>query len=135
MRKTAAHLGMVLSRTAFSTCKACVIGKAKQHNIPKETIGEKVTIFNGRVGHDFAKIKAPEELKVSISKLNWHSLVDEALGFKQSKFFETKGGIIPYMCKLMYAESNEGIQFKSCTKTMLVKRLSGRDCQGQGFIS
>jgi hypothetical protein len=35
--KTAAQLGMVLSRTAFSTCIACAIGKAKQHNISKET--------------------------------------------------------------------------------------------------
>jgi hypothetical protein len=27
--KTAAQLGMVLSRTAISTCKACALGKAK----------------------------------------------------------------------------------------------------------
>jgi hypothetical protein len=81
--KTAAQLGMVLSRTAFSACKACVIGKAKQCNIPNKTLGEKATIFNGRVGHDLAKIKAPEELKlkVTISKPNWHILVDEELGF------------------------------------------------------
>ncbi len=106
--KTAAQLGMVLSRTAFSTHKACVIGKVKQCNIPKETFGEKATIFNGRVGHDLAKIKAPEELKVTISKLNWRILVDEASRFKQSKFFETKGGIIPYMCKLIFAEVKQG---------------------------
>jgi hypothetical protein len=51
IQKTAAQLGTVLSRTAFSTCKACAIRKAKQCNIPKETLGEKATIFNGRVGH------------------------------------------------------------------------------------
>ncbi len=39
-----------------------------------------------------------------ISKPNWHILVDKASGFKQSKFFETNSGIIPYMCKLMFAE-------------------------------
>jgi hypothetical protein len=99
---------MVLSRTAFSTCKACAIGNAKQHNIPKETLGEKAPIFNGKVGHDLAKIKAPEELKMTISKPNWHVLADEASGFKQSKFFEIKGGIIPYMCKLMFAEVKQG---------------------------
>jgi hypothetical protein len=57
------------------------------------------------VGLDLAKIKAPEELQVTISKPNWHILVDEASGFKQSRFFETKSGIIPYMCKLMFAEA------------------------------
>jgi hypothetical protein len=99
---------MVLSRTAFSTCKACAIRKAKECNIPKESLGEKTTIFNGRVGHDLAKIKAPEEIKATISKPNWHILVDEASGFKQSKFFETKGGIIPYMCKLMFVDVKQG---------------------------
>jgi hypothetical protein len=49
-----------------------------------------VTIFNGRVGHDLAKIKAPEELQVTISKPNWHILVDEASGFKQSNFLKPK---------------------------------------------
>ncbi len=49
-----------------------------------------MTIFNGRVGHDLAKIKAPEELQVTISKPNWHILVDEASGFKQSNFLKPK---------------------------------------------
>jgi hypothetical protein len=94
---------MVLSRTAFSTCKACAIRKVKQRNIPKETLGTKATILN-----ELAKTNAPEELKVTISKPNWHILVDEALGFKQSKFFETKCAIIPYMCKLIFAEVKQG---------------------------
>jgi hypothetical protein len=102
--KTASQLGMVLSRAAFSTCKACAIEKAKRCNITNETLGEKATIFNGRVDNALAKIKAPEELKVTTSKPNWHILVDEASGFEQSKFFETKGGIKPYMCKLIFAE-------------------------------
>jgi hypothetical protein len=44
--KTAAQLGMALSRTAFSTCKACAIRKVKQCNIPNKTLGERATIFN-----------------------------------------------------------------------------------------
>jgi hypothetical protein len=47
--KDLAQLRMVLSRTAFFKCKACAIGKAKQHNIPKKTLEEKAAIFNGRV--------------------------------------------------------------------------------------
>jgi hypothetical protein len=34
--KIAVQLKMELSRTAFQTCEACAIGKAKQRNIPKE---------------------------------------------------------------------------------------------------
>jgi hypothetical protein len=58
--KIAAQLGMKLSRTGFQTCEACAIRNAKQRNIPKEALREKATIFNGRVGHDILKIKAPE---------------------------------------------------------------------------
>ncbi len=97
--KIVAQLGMDLSRTGFQTCEACAIGKAKQCNIPKETSREKATIFNGRVGHNLLKIKAPEGMEVTINKSNWHIMVDEAMGFKRSAFFKTKAGIIEYMCQ------------------------------------
>jgi hypothetical protein len=100
-RKIAAQLEMELSRTGFQTCEACAIGKAKQHNIPKEALREKATIFNGRVGHNLSKIKAPEGMEVTINKSNWHLMIDKATGFKRSAFFETKAGIIEYMCQTM----------------------------------
>jgi hypothetical protein len=103
--KIAAHLGMELSRTTFQTCESCAIGKAKQHNIPKEVLGEIATIFNGRVGRDLSKIKAPEGMKVTINKSNWHMMVYEATGFKRSAFFQTKDGIINYMCKMMHSNA------------------------------
>jgi hypothetical protein len=85
------------------------------------------------MGHDFAKIKAPEELKVTISNLNWHILVDEALRFKRSKFFETRGGIIPYLCKLMFTEIKQGHpiqvlrQDNAGEKVKFVKTAKGMD--------
>ncbi len=54
-RKTAAQLGMELSRTGFTMCESCAIGKAQQRNVPIESLGEKATIFNGK--HDLSKIK------------------------------------------------------------------------------
>jgi hypothetical protein len=84
--KIAAQLGMELSRTAYQTCEECTIRKAKQHNIPKEALGEKATIFNGRVGHDLSKIKAPEGMEVTINKSNWHMMVDIATGFTRGAF-------------------------------------------------
>ncbi len=69
-RKIVAQLEMDLSRTAFQTCKACAIGKAKQRNIPKEASIEKATIFNGRLGHNLLKIKVPEGMEVTVNKSN-----------------------------------------------------------------
>jgi hypothetical protein len=66
-RKTAAQLGMELFRTGFATYESCAIGKAQQGNVPKESLGEKATTFNGRVGHDLSKIKVPEGLDVTIN--------------------------------------------------------------------
>ncbi len=99
---------MELSRTAFQTCKASAIGKAKHRNIPKEALREKATIFNQRVGHNLLKITT-EGMEVTINKSNWHSImVDEATGFKRSAFFETKDGIIEYMCQTMHSEALRG---------------------------
>jgi hypothetical protein len=71
------------------------IAKVKQRNVPKGTSGEnKATELNSQVFHGLAKIKVPEELgEIKIAKSNWHSLVDEAMEFKQSAFFKTEGGV------------------------------------------
>jgi hypothetical protein len=106
--KIAAQPGKELSRTGFQTCKAWAIGKVKQHNILKEASREKATIFNGRVGHKLLKIKAPEGMEVTINKSNWHIIVDKAMGFKRSAFFETKAGIIEYICQTMHSKALQG---------------------------
>jgi hypothetical protein len=73
---------MELSWTGFATCESCAIGKAQQRNVPKESLGEKATTFNGRVGHDLSKIKAPEGLDVTIINPNWPIMADQLSGFK-----------------------------------------------------
>jgi hypothetical protein len=93
------------------TCLQIIhIAKAKQGNIPNETSGEnRATEFNSQVFHHLAKIKVPEQLgEIDISKSNWHTQVDESMGFKQSTFFETKGGVIQNMCKYMHSEKECG---------------------------
>ncbi len=107
-RKITAQLRMELSRTGFQTSEACAIGKSKQRNIPKEASKEKVTIFNGRVGHNLSMIKALEGMEVTINKSNWHIIIDKAMGFKKSTFFETKAGVIEYMCQTMHSKALQG---------------------------
>jgi hypothetical protein len=121
--KIAAQLGLELSRTEFQTFGACAIGKAKQCNILKEALREKATIFNRRVGHDLSKIKALDGMEVTINKSNWHIMVDKAMGFKRSTFFETKAEIIEYMCQTI-PRLYEGIQSKFCAQIMQERMLS-----------
>ncbi len=122
--KTAAQLGIELSWTGFATCESCAIGKAQQRNVPKESLEEKATTFNGRVGHDLSKIKVPEGLDVTVNKPNWHIMDDQSSGFKQSNFFMTKNEIINYIVRSCTQKLSEGTQFKSCAKIMLEKMLS-----------
>jgi hypothetical protein len=132
-RKIAAQLGMELSRTGFAMCESCAIGKAQQRNVPKESSGEKVTTFNGRVGHDLSKIKVPKRLDVTINKPNWHIMVNQSLGFKQSNFFLTKNEIINYMCQTMHSEAEQGYQIRilhqdnAGENVKLVKMAKGKD--------
>ncbi len=132
-RKIAAQLGLILSRTGFQTCEACAIGKAQQRNISKEATGDKATTFNGQVGHDLSKIKAPEGMTVQIHKSNWHVLVDEMSGFKRSAFFETKSCMIDYMCNLMHSEAEHGYpirvlrQDNAGENVKLIKTAKGKD--------
>ncbi len=100
--------GNVTFQDCISDLKACAIGKAKQCNIPKEVSREKVTTFNGRVGQDLTKIKAPQGMEVTSNKSNWHIMVDKATGFKRSTFFETKAGITEYMCQTILSEALRG---------------------------
>jgi hypothetical protein len=102
-----AQLGMELSRTAFQTVKHVQLERQKSAKLPRK-LREKATIFNGRVGHHLLKIRAPEGMKVTINKSNWHMMVDNSTGFKRSAFFETKNGIIEYMCQTMHFKALRG---------------------------
>jgi hypothetical protein len=104
-RKTALQLGMNLLRGTLPVCESCVIAKARQRNVPKETSEEnKAQEYNGQCLHNIAMIKVPEKMEgIMISKPNWHILIDETLGFKQSKFHIMKGAIIPDTCQYMHS--------------------------------
>jgi hypothetical protein len=76
--------------------------EGKKMNVVQESEGEKAQVFNGRVFHDIAIVKADEESgKKLCKKVVWHICVDELVGFKQSKFFTVKNKMPEYMCELM----------------------------------
>ena len=76
---------MALSRGSLAVCESCAMAKAQQRNVPKVVDDEhKAKEFSGRVMHDLAKIKVPEEdgyADATINKINWHLLVNEVTKF------------------------------------------------------
>ncbi len=109
-RKMALQLGMNLSRVKLPVCESHAIAKARQRNVPKETSEEnKTQEYNGQCFYNIATIKVPEKMKgITISKPNWHILIDEVLGINQSKIHIMKGAIIPDMCQYMHSEKERG---------------------------
>ena len=49
-------------------CQACNEVKAKQKDLPKESINDKATDPNGRVYYDLSTVKAPVDASVVIGK-------------------------------------------------------------------
>ena len=61
--------------------------------------------------HNLAKIRVPdsEEFKdMTINKSNRQLIVDKVTKLKMSKFFETKGGMIPYLAEFMHGKKEHG---------------------------
>ncbi len=118
----------------FTYMQGCAIAKVNQRNIPKGISDSKATKFNGWIYHNLAKIKVPEEFEgVTITKSNWHILVDEATKFKWSIFFETKGGIIKDFPKYMQEELMQGHLIKILRQdnakenVAVIKMAQGKD--------
>jgi hypothetical protein len=134
-RKTALQLGMNLLRGMLPVCESCAVAMARQRNVPKKTSEEnKVQKYNGQCFHDIATIKVLEKMEgITISKPNWHILIDEALEFKQRKFHVTKGAIIPDMCQYMHSEKERGYpiqilrQVNARENVVLIKIAKGKD--------
>jgi hypothetical protein len=70
---------------------------------------------------------------IKTSKPNWHILIDEALGFKQSKLHIKKGGIVPDMCQYMHSEKERGYPIQILRQdnmkenVALIKIAKGKD--------
>ena len=70
---------------------------------------------------------------MQIHKSNWHITVDEMSVFKRSAFFETKSGMIDYMCNLMHSEAKHGYPIQvlhhdnTGENVKLIKTAKGKD--------
>jgi hypothetical protein len=106
--RTAAALGMLITRGALKTCESCAIAKAKQKNMNNESKGEKADKYNGRVYHDIATVKESKNDKLLGQRMVWHITAKETVNFKRSRFFVAKSNMPKDMCTFMQQEKLRG---------------------------
>ena len=98
-REIARALGFEITNGTMKPCDACAAAKAKQKNLPTGRNHIPSKISNERMHLDIATIKAPEHMKINVSKPHWRILVDEKVQMKISDFYATKNGMIEPTCE------------------------------------
>ena len=90
-------------------CKACSVGKVEQFTINKHMKdSKKATRAGKRIFSDLVIIKAPQDSDITINNKNWHIVVDQYTGYKESEFYCTKSAFVELMCKKFSKWKNNG---------------------------
>jgi hypothetical protein len=83
-------------------CKACTKAKAKQKNVPKINETQvRATKFGERIYSDLSMVKHVDG-GPSITKPNFHIMVDEATRLKFSSFYDTKNSMVEPTCEMFH---------------------------------
>ncbi len=80
-------------------CNTCVAGKAKQNNVPKDSLHQVTTVNAARVFLDIVQVNGPEK-GPTVTKPNWWIIVDERTQLKFSDFFNSKRNMVEPTCEL-----------------------------------
>ena len=113
MTQSAAKLmGWVLTGS-WKPCKSCMVVKAKQKNVPKETEHTKAVKGENHIFLDIATIKNAKD-GPPVSNPNWWIMVDERTGMKFSKFYASKVAMVEPMCKQWHKWTTVGLAAKFC---------------------
>ena len=72
IRKTAKEIGWVLTRGVLKTCEHCMMSKAKQNNVKKESVAKKATMQGHHLYLDLSKVtvKSGTSKNVTINQDN-----------------------------------------------------------------
>ena len=113
-RKSAAHLGIELTRGTLEPCLACSAAKAKQKNITKHAEEKsKATEIGERLFTDIATVKAPMGVKADKSgRPQWRIIVDEKSKMKFSGFFPKKSDMVEPTCEIFQKWISQGKPIK-----------------------
>ena len=104
-------LGWVITRGQMKPCETCTQAKAKQKSVTQDSDHIKSTRAGERMFLDLCSIK--EDGKIL---KHWRILMDEATGFKTTKFVTTKSGMVePTLKELQKLKHhNKDVKFIRC---------------------
>ena len=110
--------------------------QSKTENIKTKEPNEKAKEVNGRVYLDLSRLITPQaEENKQPRRPNWRLIVDEKTGYKESKFHESKNGMIEPVCQRFKELEQSGKTVKVLQMDNggenkgLVKRLNSKDWQ------
>ena len=90
-------------------CESCSIGNAKQYAINKHVNNNKKAMRTGeRIFSDLVTIKTPQESSITITKKNWHIVMDQDTGYKESQFHCINSDFVEPTCKRFSKWKNNG---------------------------
>ena len=69
---------------------------------------KKVTRAEERIFSDLATIKAPQDSSITVANKNWHIVVDQYTGYKESEFYGTKSDFMESTCNKFNEWKNNG---------------------------
>ena len=52
--------------------------------------------------------RTPKGCDIAITKKNWHLLIDQAVEYKESRFYDMEGDLVELMCKLFHKWKQSG---------------------------
>jgi hypothetical protein len=128
-RKTARHLGWILTKGKMNPCLSCTLAKAKQKNTVKESEHQKAKTCGERIYTDIASVKPKDGLVPS--KPHWCIKVDEMTQMKFSTFYKHKDDMVEPSCELFHKWGNDGkiVKYIRCDNAgenrTLEKRANG----------
>jgi hypothetical protein len=81
-------------------CEGCTVAKARQKNVPRVNSTQvRATTFGEQVYSNISTVKQLDD-GPTVTKPNWHMLVDEVTRLKVSTFYDTKKGMVEPTCEL-----------------------------------
>jgi hypothetical protein len=98
----AKHLLIKITQGCMMPCEACTLAKAKQKNVPKINKTQvHATKFGERIYSDLLTVRQANSGQ-SVTKPNWHKMIDKATRLKFSAFYDSKNGMVEPTCEIVH---------------------------------
>ena len=107
-RKTAAQMGIRITRGGLGVCEACTISKARRKNLPSGPPRHTATKDNDRVWLDQAVLRKKDHTTLGTVVCVWCLMVFEWSGLIVSRIFRQKNHMIQPVCAFLHRMKQQG---------------------------